>query len=133
MTANATTVQQNNATAITSGGLLGVSPPIFDGTRSRGTIFWNTLIRYKLLNRNNTAISNPFNWILTALSYMRGPLIDDWVDMQSKWLEGRVNPTVARHLADTDETLWNEFEASFLDAWKDLVLLWLELLVFSDC
>jgi hypothetical protein len=50
MTANATTVQQNNATAITSGGLLGVSPPIFDGTRSRGTIFWNTLIRYKLLN-----------------------------------------------------------------------------------
>jgi hypothetical protein len=119
MTANATTVQQNNATAITSGGLLGVSPPIFDGTRSRGTIFWNTLIRYKLLNRNNTAISNPFNRILTALSYMRGPLIDDWVDMQSKWLEGRVNPTVAGHLADTDETLWNEFEAAFLDAWKD--------------
>jgi hypothetical protein len=119
MTANATTVQQNNATTITSGGLLGVSPPIFDGTRSRGTIFWNTLIRYKLLNRNNTAISNLFNQILTALSYMRGPLIDDWVDMQSKWLEGRVNPAIAGHLADTDETLWNEFEAAFLDAWKD--------------
>jgi hypothetical protein len=119
MTANATTVQQNNATAITSGGLLGVSPPIFDGTRSRGTIFWNTLIRYKLLNRNNTAISNPFNRILTALSYMRGQLIDDWVDMQSKWLENRVNPAIAGHLADTDETLWNEFEAAFLDAWKD--------------
>jgi hypothetical protein len=119
MTANATTVQQNATAAITSGGLLGVSPPIFDGTRSRGAIFWNTLIRYKLLNRNNTAISNPFNRILTALSYMRGPLIDDWVDMQSKWLEGRVNPTIAGHLADTDETLWNEFEAAFLDAWKD--------------
>jgi hypothetical protein len=119
MTANATTVQQNNATAITSGGLLGVSPPIFDGTRSRGTIFWNTLIHYKLLNWNNTAISNPFNRILTALSYMRGQLIDDWVDMQSKWLERRVNPAIAGHLADTNETLWNEFEAAFLDAWKD--------------
>jgi hypothetical protein len=119
MTANATTVQQNNTTAITSGGLLGVSPPIFDGTRSQGTMFWNTLIRYKLLNRNNTAISNPFNRMLTALSYMRGQLIDDWVDMQSKWLERRVNPAIAGHLADTDETLWNEFEAAFLDAWKD--------------
>jgi hypothetical protein len=95
MTANATTVQQNNATAITTGGLLGVSPPIFDGTRSKGTIFWNTLIRYKLLNRNNTAISNPFNRILTALSYMRGQLIDNWVDMQSKWLERQVNPAIA--------------------------------------
>jgi hypothetical protein len=119
MTANATTVQQNNATVATTGGLLGVSPPIFDGTRSKGTIFWNTLICYKLLNRNNTAISNPFNRILTALSYMRGQLIDNWVDMQSKWLERRVNPAIAGHLADTDETLWNEFEAAFLDAWKD--------------
>jgi hypothetical protein len=119
MTANATTVQQNNATAVTTGGLLGMSPPIFDGTRSKGTIFWNTLICYKLLNRNNTAISNPFNHILTALSYMRGQLIDDWVDMQSKWLERRINPAIAGHLADTDETLWNEFEGAFLDAWKD--------------
>jgi hypothetical protein len=50
---------------------------------------------------------------------MRGPLIDDWVDMQSKWLERRVNPAIAGHLADTDETLWNEFETAFLDAWKD--------------
>jgi hypothetical protein len=119
MTANATTVQQNNNATITTSGLLGVSPPIFDGTRSKGTIFWNTLIRYKLLNRNNVAISNPFNHILTALSYMRGQLIDDWVDMQSKWLEKRVNPTITGHLADTDEVLWNEFETAFLDAWKD--------------
>jgi hypothetical protein len=47
MTTNATTVQQNNTFAVTTGGLLGVSPPIFDGTRSKGTIFWNMLIRYK--------------------------------------------------------------------------------------
>jgi hypothetical protein len=119
MTANATMVQQNNNATIATGGLLGVSPPIFDGTRSRGTIFWNTLIHYKLLNWNNIAISNPFNQILTALSYMRGQLIDNWVDMQSKWLEKRTNPAIAGHLANTDEALWNEFEAAFLDAWKD--------------
>jgi hypothetical protein len=119
MTANTTTIQQNNNATITTGGLLGVSPPIFDGTRSKGSIFWNMLVCYKLLNRNNVAISNPFNRILTALSYMRGPLIDDWVDMQSKWLEKRTSSTVARYLADTDEALWNEFETAFLDAWKD--------------
>jgi hypothetical protein len=50
MAANATTVQQNNNAAITTSGLLGVPPPIFDGTRSKGTIFWNMFIRYKLLN-----------------------------------------------------------------------------------
>jgi hypothetical protein len=50
---------------------------------------------------------------------MRGQLIDDWVDMQSKWLEKRTNPAIAGHLADTNEALWNEFEAAFLDTWKD--------------
>ena len=61
MAANTTTVQHNNNAAITTSGLLGVSPPIFNGTRAKGTIFWNTFTCYKLLNRNNIAISNPFN------------------------------------------------------------------------
>jgi hypothetical protein len=50
---------------------------------------------------------------------MRGQLIDDWVDMQSKWLEKQTNPAIVGHLANTDKALWNEFEAAFLDTWKD--------------
>lgn len=38
--------------------------------------------RYRLLNRNNNAIANPFNHVLTALLYIKGPLMEDRVSMQ---------------------------------------------------
>jgi hypothetical protein len=32
-------------------------------------------------------MSIPFYWILTILSYMKGPLVEDWVNMVNKELE----------------------------------------------
>ena len=59
------------------------------------------------------------NRILTALSYMRGPSIDTWVDYEGGWLQHRTDPRVQGHLQDTDEALWDEFAYDFENAWKD--------------
>ena len=50
---------------------------------------------------------------------MRGPLINDWIDQQEKKLDSRIDTTKRNHVQETDEVLWNEFEAAFLAAWTD--------------
>jgi len=49
---------------------------------------------------------------------MRGPNIDAWVDAQETALETKTT-RAANPTAETDEVLWNEFEAAFKAAWKD--------------
>ena len=36
-------------------------------------------------------MKTPFDQVLTALTYMRGPLINDWVDQQEKKLANRID------------------------------------------
>ena len=101
------------------GALRGTAPSIFAGDRSRSDAFTSEFCRYRLLNRNNNAISNPFNCILTALSYIKGPLVEDWVSAQDRRLERCLDPTRDDYVPDTSEILWLEFEATFKSAWKD--------------
>jgi hypothetical protein len=73
-----------------------------------------------MLNHNNEAISVPFYRVLTALSYIKGPIVEDWVNAQGEALERRVDTTQAPHVATTDEALWTTFESDFKSAWKDM-------------
>ena len=61
----------------------------------------------------------PFDRVLTALTYMRGPLINDWVDQQEKKLAARIDTSQHNHVQEDNEILWNEFKTSFLAAWTD--------------
>ena len=70
-----------------NGGMRGVPPSIFDGTRSRTDDFMGQFHRFKMVNRMHEAMRVPFDRVLTALTYMRGPLINDWVDQQEKKLD----------------------------------------------
>ena len=101
------------------GALRGTAPSIFTGDRSRSDAFTSEFCRYRLLNQNNDAIANPFNRILTALSYIKGPLVEDWVSAQDQCLERCLDPLHADYVPDTSEVLWLEFEAAFKSAWKD--------------
>jgi hypothetical protein len=69
------------------------------------------------LNRNNKAISNPFYRVLTVLSYICSPIIEDWVNARAVKLEKCIDTTTPHHVTETDEVLWNEFEAVFKSAW----------------
>ena len=64
-------------------------------------------------------MDRPFNRVLTALTYIRGPMVDDWVNTQEDHLTERTDPAGANPVPETDEVLWQEFETAFRDAWTD--------------
>ena len=118
MSVNVTTATPAQNTP-SNGGMRGVPPTIFDGTRSKAEDFMGQFRRFKMVNRSHEVMKVPYDRVLTALTYMRGPLINDWIDQQEKKLEARVNTTKRNHVQETDEVLWNEFETAFLAAWTD--------------
>jgi hypothetical protein len=117
MSANVTTVAPMHSSS--SNGLKGTAPAVFAGDCSRSESFWNEFRRYRLLNRNNESISIPFFCVLTALSYIKGPMVEDWVNAQDEELEQRTDKTKPGSVCESDEILWQEFEAAFKGAWTD--------------
>ena len=69
-----------------NGGMCGVPPTIFDGTRNKADDFWGQFRWFKMVNCTHDAMKVPYDHVLTALTYIRGPLINDWVDQQEKKL-----------------------------------------------
>ena len=61
----------------------------------------------------------PFDCVLLALSYIRGPLVDDWVDAQETHLTTRTDTTQTTYVQEADPVLWTEFATAFKDSWKD--------------
>jgi hypothetical protein len=97
--------------------LRGVPPSVFDGTRHKSESFLREFKRYQRLNRTNDIMTNPYNRVIIALSYIKGPNIDTWVDTQETALDTRVNANPP--VPDTEEIHWTTFEAAFKNAWKD--------------
>src|SRR6266702_2983978 len=54
---------------------------------------------------------------MTFLSYIRGPLVDDWVKEQAQWLMDQVTGGVAH----AEENLWATIEIRFHQAYTDTV------------
>jgi len=78
-----------------------------------------------MCNLRNEAITNPFQRIALALSYIKGPQVDDWVAKESNATMRKVfgdpqaNPVILPKYADNDENLWNEFVMEFGQAFAD--------------
>jgi len=49
---------------------------------------------------------------------MHSPNINAWVNAQETALEAKTT-CAANPIAETDEVLWNKFEAAFKAVWKD--------------
>jgi hypothetical protein len=96
--------------------LPGAPPPIFDGERSNADKFWQALRRYRMLNRHDESCSIPYDRVLTALSFMSGPAIDDWIEAQTDDLEAKVSRPLHPY-AETDERLWTEFARAFTNSY----------------
>ena len=103
----------------------GHAPEIFDGQRKNAAKFMREFGLWKICNVRNEAMINPFQRIALALSYMKGPKVDDWVLQQGDNLTIRVqgntlvNPMIPPTHRDDDETLWREFVADFTRAFTD--------------
>ena len=120
MSADATTVAPAPTPAHTSGGLKGVAPGIFSGDWSRSETFLNNFTLYQMINRSNESMRIPFYRVLMALSYIKGPLVEDWVTAQARKLANSVDVTKRIYLLEDDELLWSNFEMAFKNAWRDM-------------
>jgi hypothetical protein len=89
--------------------LKGNTPTPFDGNRAKSAGFLLTFNLFRAANCHNDAMANPFSCITIALTYMTGDAIEAWKEDQLNVLMGRVNTGIL----ETDEQLWDLFEADF--------------------
>ena len=102
-----------------NGGMRGIQPAIFDGTCALADDFWAQFRRYKMVNRTHDSMTKAYDRVLTALTYIRGPMVNDWVNTQENNLVTHTDTTKPNHVCEDDEVLWAEFETVFHDAWTD--------------
>ena len=103
--------------------LKGMIPQIFAGDRKDAERFMQQFGAYRFLNRHNSTFTNKAEMVAYALTFIKGPQVDDWAydmaDQLSIKVEG--NPVTGdppTH-AEGDQALWDWFARSFRDAFTD--------------
>ena len=64
-------------------------------------------------------MTKAYDRVLTTLTYIWGPMINDWVNSQESHLSDRTDITKPNHVCKDDEVLWTEFETAFTDTQTD--------------
>jgi len=99
----------------TGSALKGHPPAPFDGDRKKSKGFLLAFQLYRGLNRKNEAMSNPYNRVVTALTFIEGDNVDSWKGDQLEKLNNRV----AGGYVEADETHWTQFEDAFKKAFTN--------------
>jgi Retrotransposon gag protein len=99
-------------TATSNGKLAGLPPTVFTGERTESNKFLKEFKQWRLLNHDHIEMKQAYNCVLMALTYIKGPKVDNWQ-------EARLEELVNSNLVPDDETLWTNFEQRFKDAYTD--------------
>lgn len=103
---------------VQTGKLRGVEPTIFTGNRKLAQVFKQQFDMYRYMNDNHEIMTIPYYRTMQALSLIKGPMVDDWVNDQVLILSNKVN-RAANPIARADEVLWTEFNTDFDSAFSD--------------
>ena len=91
---------------------------VFEGNRTKSDQFRREFRILMLSNRNHHSLAIPLDCIGVALSYIRGPKVDDWV----QYMLNKVECTLRQGVQPEDEALWEmfirDFSLSFTDTTK---------------
>jgi hypothetical protein len=90
--------------------LVGNTPLIFKGERSRAEEFITQWQLYEGVNITNDLIRNAYQRAMLFLTYIQGPIVNEWVKGVNAWLRGQI---INQRWAPTDERLWIEVFDSF--------------------
>jgi hypothetical protein len=85
--------------------LVGNTPQIFTGDRTRVEEFITQWQLYEGVNITNDLMRNAYQQAMLFLTYIQGPIVNEWVKGVNAWLRGQI---INQHWASTDERLWNE-------------------------
>ena len=106
------------APAQQTGKLRGETPDIFTGTRKKSETFIRQFNLHLGLNDNHEIMRTPYLRTMYALSLIKGPLVNDWVNDQVTELREKVT-RANNPIGRDEEALWNAFEANFTRAFTD--------------
>jgi hypothetical protein len=90
--------------------LVGNTPLIFKGERSRAEEFITQWQLYEGVNITNDLMRNAYQRAMLFLTYIQGPIVNEWVKGVNAWLRGQI---IHQGWAPTDERLWVEVFDSF--------------------
>jgi hypothetical protein len=90
--------------------LVGNTPLIFKGERSRAEEFITQWQLYEGVNITNELMRNAYQRAMLFLTYIQGPIVNEWVKGVNAWLRGQI---INQRWAPTDERLWIEVFDSF--------------------
>jgi hypothetical protein len=90
--------------------LVGNTPLIFKGERSKAEEFITQWQLYEGVNITNDLMRNAYQRPMLFLTYIQGPIVNEWVKGVNAWLRGQI---INQRWAPTDERLWVEVFDSF--------------------
>jgi hypothetical protein len=90
--------------------LVGNTPLIFKGERSKAEEFITQWQLYEGVNITNDLMRNAYQRAMLFLTYIQGPIVNEWVKGVNAWLRGQI---IHQRWAPTDERLWIEVFDSF--------------------
>jgi hypothetical protein len=90
--------------------LVGNTPLIFKGEHSQAEEFITQWQLYEGVNITNDLMRNAYQRAMLFLTYIQGPVVNEWVKGVNAWLRGQI---INQRWAPTDERLWVEVFDSF--------------------
>jgi hypothetical protein len=90
--------------------LVGNTPLVFKGERSRAEEFITQWQLYEGVNITNDLMRNAYQRAMLFLTYIQGPIVNEWVKGVNAWLRGQI---INQRWAPHDERLWTEVFDSF--------------------
>jgi hypothetical protein len=68
------------------------------------------------LNEEKTVFNIPYKWVTLCLSYMKGPKVEDWAEVQQEFMNDQKS---TRRLPEF-KSHWRDFEKAFKDTFMDI-------------
>jgi hypothetical protein len=90
--------------------LVGNTPLIFTGDCTKAEEFITQWQLYKGVNITNDLMRNAYQRAMLFLTYIQGPIVNEWVKGVNAWLRGQI---INQRWAPTDKRLWQEVFDSF--------------------
>jgi hypothetical protein len=98
--------------------LVGNPPIIFKGEKSQAEEFITQWELYEGVNINNTLMRNAYQRAMLFLTYIQGPLVNEWVKGVNAWLRNQIT---SHHWATNDERLWDSTIGAFNRQYADVL------------
>ena len=105
--------QNPNRIGVDEEPLQGQEPPVFNGDRQKTDHFLHELRLYQFVNATHPIMTNPWQKVAHALTYVSGPSIYEWKRSAENWILSIPAPSAP------NKTVYDDFEEEFIEAWTD--------------